>query len=101
MEPGNEALKLSHVTVLPGGGTGGGVEDDRVGQVTSGHSTTGGHVTGGGQVGQVSGGGVGGHGQVSGGGVGGHVTTASVGVVVSGTSVAIESGENVTSLNQW
>lgn len=82
--------KLSHVTVLPGGGTGGGVEDDRAGQVTSGHSTTGGHVTVGGQVAQVSGG-----------GVGGHVTTASVGVVVSGTSVAIESGENVTSLKQW
>ena len=79
--------KLSHVTVLPGGGTGGGVEDDRVGQVTSGHSTTGGHVTIGAQVGHVSGG-----------GVGGHVTT---GVVVSGTSVAIESGENVTSLKQW
>lgn len=90
MEPGNEALKLSHVAALPGGGTGGGVEDDRVGQVTSGHSTTGGHVTIGGQVAQVSGG-----------GVGGHVTTASVGVVVSGTSVAIESGENVTSLKQW
>jgi len=61
-----------------------------VGQVTSGHSTTGGHVTIGGQVGQASGG-----------GVGGHVTTASVGVVVSGTAVAIESGENVTSLKQW